>query len=328
MARIRNLIRTYSLLLKVVSVVGYSQTMIGIRNLRGSVGLLRSFVSRARYFVGQKIEPTVGTVCFVLGNGPTLAMDLKDGLDFLCMGDVVCVNSFVETDLYEKIQPKYYVLADPGYWSTAWSESYVGTRKSLFDQILSKTSWTLTIYVPFEARELFEATFSSARNIHLSFYNTQLLQGNKDTLHMLYDLGLSMPPPQNVLIPALFLPLWLGYRKIILLGADHSWHQTLVLDDDNRVCVRQPHFYETDAKLRPFSMGMKSSHGEPLFFTMDTAFYAFAKMFEGYWRIEKYATHLGAKIYNASSMTFIDAFKRKSIADLMVELADDARKDK
>ena len=33
--KIRNLIRTYSLLLKVVRVVGYSQMMIGIRNKKG-----------------------------------------------------------------------------------------------------------------------------------------------------------------------------------------------------------------------------------------------------------------------------------------------------
>lgn len=325
--KIRNLIRTYSLLLKVVRVVGYSQMMIGIRNLRSSVGLLRSVLSRARYFVEQKNEPTSSTVCFVLGNGPSLAMDLKDGLDALCMGDVVCVNSFAETDLYEKIKPKYYVLADPDYWSTGWSESNDAMITSLFDKILSKTSWTLTIFAPFEARELFEVTFYGSRNIRVSFYNTLLLQGTKNTLHILYDLGLSMPPPQNVLIPALYLSLRLGYVKIILLGADHSWHETLVLDDANRVCVRQPHFYDTDAKLRPLSMGVAGVHGEKLF-TMDTALHAFANMFEGYWKLEEYAKYRGAQVYNASSVTFIDAFKRKPIAELLVELADDARKDR
>lgn len=326
-AKIRNLIRTYGLLLKVVKVAGYSEMLIGIRNLRRVVGQLWSVISRGRYFVERTSEPPVGTVCFVLGNGPSLAMDLKDGIDILSTGDVVCVNAFAETDLYEKIQPKYYVLADPGYWTTAGPENYVASRKSMFDQILSKTSWPLIIYVPIAAKNLFEATFSRAQNIRLSFYSATPLQGTKEILNILYDLGLGMPQPQNVLIPALFLPLRLGYKKIILLGADHSWHETLVVDDANRVCVRHPHFYDTDAKLRPFGMGVMEGHGEKLF-TMDAAFYAFAKMFEGYWKLEEYAKYLGAQVYNASSVTFIDAFKRKPIADLLVELADDARKDR
>ena len=315
-------------MLKVVKDVSISQVLFGIRSLRNSVRVLWSFTTRARYIVEQNSEPASGAACFVLGNGPSLTMDLKEGLDILRMGDVVCVNSFAETDLYEKIQPKYYVLADPSYWSTEYSEAHVALRNSLFNQILGKTTWALTIYVPFEAKVLFEATFGGAQNIRLSFYNTQTLEVKKEVKYVLYDLGFSMPPPQNVMIPALFLALRLGYKKIILLGADHSWHQTLVLDEDNRLCVRQQHFYNSEAKLKPFSMGQEGHDGESLFFTMDKAFSAFARMFAGYREIEKYAKHVGAQIYNASSVTFIDAFKKITISDLHVELEDEVRLDK
>ena len=44
------------------------------------------------------------------------------------------------------------------------------------------------------------------------------------------------------LIPSIMLGIWLGYREIYLLGADHTWTKTLSVDDDNRVreyCFRR-----------------------------------------------------------------------------------------
>jgi hypothetical protein len=250
-------------------------------------------------------------------------MDLRDGLGSVRIRDTFCVNQFAETELYQEIQPKYYVFADPLYWSSAAPENEVSSRKHLFDRILSKTSWPVTLYLPFEARDLFEGIFSRARNIRLVFYNNVPLYGAKGILNILYDLGLGIPPAQNVLIPALILSLRLGYKKIILLGADHSWHETIALDDANRVCWKDRHFYNTDAKLTPISI----DGAEENLFTMDTIFQALGRMFEGYWKIEEYAKRLGAQVYNASSVTFIDAFKRRAIADMLVELSEDGHKD-
>jgi hypothetical protein len=53
---------------------------------------------------------------------------------------------------------------------------------------------------------------------------------------------------------------------------------------------------------------------------MDAIFHALGRMFEGYWKIDEYTKHLGAQIYNASSVTYIDAFKRMSFSDIGKEL--------
>lgn len=318
-------IRSFSLLLKVAWAVICSEMAFASGNSRRIMGLLKYVAYHAGYCMEQASESPARKVCFVLGNGPSLAVDLKCGLDILTMGDVVCVNSFAETDLYEIVRPKYYVLADPGYWSAACTERAVAYRNNLFNQVLRKTKWPITIYAPLAAKGLLDVVFSSAQNIRLNYYNTWSAHAGTDILNTLYDMGLCMPVPQNVLIPALFLPLRLGYKTIVLLGADHSWHKSLVLDDTNRVCISQPHFYDSDAKSVPFSMGVVDESGER-YFTMDKAFHAFATMFEGYWKLAEYAKYLGARVYNASSITFIDAFERKSIADLVVELADAERK--
>ena len=300
------------------------RVMRRIRNLIRTVGLLLRVARKSRYPAKMSNDPLRGAVCFVLGNGPSLNTDINEELDIFRTGDTFCVNEFAETDLYKKIQPKYYVFADPFYWSSTPPELLMSSRNRLFGEILNKTSWPLTIYVPFEAEGLFEGVFAHNKNISLSFYNTTEFYGEKAIVNKLYDLGLCMPAPQNVLISALFLSLFLGYKKIILLGADHSWHETLALDDANRVCVKDRHFYNEDAKLTPWSM----DGTEENIWTMDAIFHALAKMFEGYWKIEEYAKHLDAEVYNASSVTYIDAFKRMSFSDIRIELTQGVSKDR
>ena len=115
-----------------------------------------------------------------------------------------------------------------------------------------------------------------------------------------------MPPAQNVLVACLYLCLHMEYKKIMLLGADHSWHETLALDEQNRVCLRDRHFYDKGVALRPFTMDGSSDK----IFTMDALFFALGRMFAGYWQIAAYAKTLGVRIVNASSVTYIDAFPR------------------
>ena len=292
------------------------RVMSKIKNLIRTAGLLLGVARRSRFPAKMSNDPLRSTVCFVLGNGPSLNTDINEELEIFRMGDIFCVNDFAETDLYENIQPKHYVFADPCYWLPALPEHLISSRNHLYGKILNKTSWPLTIYVPFEAQGFFEGIVAHDKNISLSFYNTTAFDGKKTIANKLYDLGLCMPTPQNVLIPALFLSLRLGYKKIILLGADHSWHETLALDDANRVCVKDKHFYNEDAKLTPWSM----DGTEENIWTMDAIFHALGRMFEGYWKIDEYTKHLGAQIYNASSVTYIDAFKRMSFSDIGKEL--------
>jgi hypothetical protein len=319
MRAFQNLVRFVKLLLWIAHKSHYSQAIIGLQHLRSTISQLRVVATMSSYPVAVSTEFRREDTCFVLGNGPSLATDGKENLDIFQARDVFCVNGFVESDLYEVIKPKHYVLADPDYWFSTMSLNESAVDSSIFLNIINKTTWPLTIYMPFVAESSIDGFFSGAKNIRVCYYNTASVSGDDSLVNILYDHGLGMPSPQNVLIPTLFLSLRLGYKKIVLLGADHSWHQSLVLDEENRVCVKQPHFYDETAELLPFEMAKIDNK----LFTMDAAFYAFALMFEGYQKIEKYSKHLEAKIYNASSITFIDAFKRMSLAEIRRDLAFD-----
>lgn len=253
--------------------------------------------------------------CFVLGNGPSLDGDLAQCKDFRSIGDVWCVNQFAVSDLYEKLQPTHYVLADPAYWSESLSEHLTALRDRLFLALKSKTTWPLTLYLPYFAKGCFEEKLADTLNITVAYYNNVPVFGCKRLAYFLYNRGLGMPLAQNVLVAALYLSLHRGYKKIFVLGADHSWHRTLEVDNLNRVCVQDRHFYDKEEpKLIPFLI----DGSEESTFTMAGILSALARMFDGYWKLKEYSESIGAVIYNASSISYIDAFKRIKPAEISI----------
>ena len=56
--------------------------------------------------------------------------------------------------------------------------------------------------------------------------------------------GWGMPRPHNVLIPSIILSMRMGFKKIYLAGADHSWLKEIFVSEDNEVFLTQKHFYD------------------------------------------------------------------------------------
>ena len=278
---------------------------------------LISIIHRSKFFVKFSNIDSRNKTCLIFGNGPSLTNDICSNIDHIKHMDTFCVGRFAETELYQLIKPRYYVFADPTFWQTK-DPGMLKIRARLFNEIVKKTTWDLIICAPFEARFFFEKVFTSNRNIKLSFYNNVPMYGIKFFVHLMYDLNLAMPEAQNVLIPSIFLALKTGYKNIILLGADHSWHETLTLDESNRPCLRDSHFYDKNVELRPFSMDGSNEN----IFTMASLFLAFSKMFDGYLRIQEYAISINSRIFNSSSTTYIDAFTRKNFNDAISSTQD------
>lgn len=257
-----------------------------------------------------------GKPILILGNGPSLDEDIAKALPDLASVDLMCVGRLAESHLYSALRPKYYVFVDPMWWSDNAPEVTKDLRNNLFDDIRKGTHWPMTILAPYAAAGYFKAVFADVDNLRLAFFNNTPVTGEPWLTTAVYDRGLGMPPAQNVLVACLYLCLHMGYKKVILLGADHSWHETLALDEQNRVCLRDRHFYDKAVALRPFTMDGSSDK----IFTMDALFFALGRMFAGYWQIAAYAKTLGVRIINASSVTYIDAFPRLQLAEALQAL--------
>lgn len=276
------------------------------RNLGAIIRVLRD--SRFDIKLPKTIRPDFP--CIILGNGPSLTEDIKGHQSHLADLELFSVGRFAEVPEFSVLRPKHYVFADPMYWLPNAPNVTIEFRERLFSVIASRTKWKMNVLAPIQARHILDCAFRKSPWIEQVLFNVTPVSQDLLISKYVYDHNLGMHPVQNVLVACLFLALRMGHKNIVLLGADHSWHETLALGDGNQVCLRDRHFYDKEVELRPFTMD-----GSPdQIFTMDRLFFALGRMFEGYWSLARYAETLGATIRNASSTTYIDAFPRTSLA--------------
>lgn len=255
--------------------------------------------------------------CLILGNGPSLKDDInKNPNIFSVKKDFICVNDFVKSDYFELLHPTHYVLLDPFYWEGDQEELVL-----FFNHISVRTKWRLNLFLPQEIKNislLDESGINENKFIKIYRYNRTPIDGFNIFNHVIFKSNLGMPWAQNVLVAAIFIAINIGYKKIYLLGADHSWHEELEVGDDNIVYVKQKHFYDGDiVKRKPVykkSMNMDQENNR---FKMFEIFEAWGKMFRGYCILDQYAVKVGVKIYNAGSKSFIDAFERVEAQNIL-----------
>lgn len=247
--------------------------------------------------------------CIVLGNGPSLKHSIEEYSAALKENSLICINSFSTTDQYPQLQPQYYVILDPAFWLNN-AEPFVGQT---FDAIINKTSWKLYLMVPYYARNssVLTSLENKNKNIEIVYFNYTVFNGFKQLAHLLYRKNLAAPQSQNVLVVSLFLAINLGFKNIYLLGADHTWHENLHVNENNELCLKDVHFYDNEQKIN-YRLFYKAASKTELF-KMHEILATFAKTFYGYHLIEDYAKYSDVAIFNASGVSYIDAFERKKI---------------
>lgn len=249
---------------------------------------------------GKPEGPEKGEEIIIMGNGPALRKVLDENKDLLAGSTTMAVNFAANTPDYTEVRPDYYILADGHFFNGLESDDNV---RRLW-QNLSATDWDMTLFVP--ADRLREANSLLAGNgrVSLSPFNLTPAEGNRWVCHRLFDAGLAMPRPRNVLIPAIMMAIRANFRKIILVGADHSWSRTLRVDENNRVVSVQPHFYADDSKER------ERVDNEYAGYHLHDILRSLTIAFSSYFTIKDYADSKGIAILNATPGSFIDAFPR------------------
>lgn len=238
----------------------------------------------------------------VLGNGPSLRQTIADNRDFLVSRDRLAVNFAANTPEFFDLCPTSYVLADPHFFSSLATD----TNVERLWQNLRLVDWEMTLFLPV-AQKAFVQKMLLPDKIKVSCYNLTPIEGFKCVSHKIFNAGLGMPRPRNVLIPSIMLAIREGYGKIYIAGADHSWTQTLWVDDQNRVVSVQPHFYEdNDAEKKRVAT---EYHNYPLHQILQSLYIAFRSYFD----IANYAASRNVEIYNITPESFIDAFPRLKI---------------
>jgi hypothetical protein len=242
--------------------------------------------------------------CVVLGNGPSLAQDMDKYRNELLHHDLLCVNGFASSEAYSSLKPRYYLMLDPAFW-----EAQTPSIHRILDAMVERTSWQLHLYVPHAARKANNLKrLESNKHIHVHFFNYIVYNGFRSLGHRLFQLGWASPQCQNVLVSAIFHAINSGHQRIILLGADHSWHENILVKEDNIVYIKEVHFYDNieHCTYVPFHTNI----GENTTRTMGELFHTWSKVYAGYFNLKHYAETRSCEIYNASMKSYIDAFPR------------------
>lgn len=251
------------------------------------------------------VAGAAGSTLLLLGNGPSLRRNLEEDMELLKGADTLAVNFFANSPEFCKVKPKYYVLADPHFFDKAESDANVGRLV----ESLNSVDFPLTLFIPARARG--KASLFTNSLINIETFNFIAVEGFGWFENAMFDHRKGMPRPRNVLIPSIMIGIWLGYSRICLLGADHSWLSTLSVNESNEVVSIQPHFYKEDDKEQRRIRQEYVRH--PLHEVLESMMIAF----RSYHRIQRYAASRGVEIVNATPASMIDAFPRGSLQSML-----------
>lgn len=251
----------------------------------------------------------------ILGNGPSFETTVKKYHSILSNNTLMAVNVFCQSEYYEQLKPAYYIILANNFFypDKDTPPSVIVTRNNTFSHLVQKTSWPCTLFVPSIAKKSnsFLDLMRQNPNIQLAFYNNIAVEGFQTLSFPLYDWGMGMPRPHNVIIPGIINSIRMGFKQIILVGADHSWLPEISVNEDNVALVHQKHFYDENTS-RPEAMIHSIERSRKL----HEILHKFYLSFRGYWEIRDYASHKNVYIYNSSEHSFIDAFERKKLNEI------------
>jgi hypothetical protein len=267
-----------------------------------------------------KKNTSTRTTLLVLGNGPSLGSQIESVRRRRSECDLLCVNEFPVSVLFDELKPEYYTQMDPEYWIKLHGR-IPDMTENVLSMLAKKVTWDLTMLLPYEmeaiVRESKSGVLSNSR-LHIRYFNRTPVAGLKFVNNLLYKMNMGMPHSQNVIVASIFFGIIMNYRKILLFGADHSWHEQLAVNKDNVVGVRQLHFVysdernpqDPDVSFQPIMKFNEYDKSIMESFKMHELMEAWAKVFKGYWVVKEIAAERGIQVLNLTAKSYIDAFDR------------------
>ncbi len=280
--------------------------------LQQSAGTLLKIALRSKLLI--RLPAPKSPRLIIMGNGPSLKTEIKNHGDLLAEATTLGVNYFANTEAYTTIKPDLYMLSAPDFWVDQVSDRHKRLRDQLLADIISQTDWPMQLFIPVagvKSAYLKQQMRQFPANIEVISFNPTPVEGLQSVNHFCFKNNWGMPRPHNVIIPSLMLAINIGYREIGLIGVEHSWLPEITVTEDNVALVHQKHFYDSgSSKSRPMH---KINRPRRLHEILEK----FMLAFQAYHTIEAYAQSRQIQIFNCTAGSYIDAFKRRGIRELL-----------
>jgi len=277
--------------------------------------IYNSFLSLIRmvYYFGKPSQIVykkgIEKEIYIFGNGPTLSEALKN-IDFFQNKDVLAVNHFAQTEVYCIIKPVFYVLIDPAFFGKEIDHIHTERINKTIGMLVEKTNWKMCLFVSGDGLKSKSFVEKITENPHISLkpINATKIDGFASFRHWCYKHNLGIPSRQTVILPSIFCAINLGYKNIYLLGCENSWIKNFRVNDMNQLCIYDEHFYDNNSENL-----ILVNEKDPYKFTIYSELLSSAKVFYAHKLLEEYSKYRGAKIWNATQGSFIDAYERCKI---------------
>lgn len=248
----------------------------------------------------------------ILGNGPSLSEQMPKLIEQKVweQGDLLAVNFFATSEEFSVLKPKYYVLSDPQFFRQAGRSERV---EAMYKALAERVTWPMTLYVQYYNPEKFDyaAAVGHNPNIRIVRFHTTLFRGFRSVEFWCYRRGLGSGNFGTVVQNGEFIAMLLGYRTIELYGVDHTLLEGLMVDDNNRLCRTQSHYYDAEpASPKPIFVNATTP---PRPYTMYTYLAETAELFRGHEVLAEYAREQGVQIINCTRGSMIDAYHRRPL---------------
>ena len=257
-------------------------------------------------------RPDSDAVAYILGAGPSFKkfLDEYDGCKAKYMsGAYFASNFFVHDAHFAIIKPRYYCLSDGIFFCDS---IYKERGLAVMSALAEKVTWPMILFVP---RHYLNSDFLKALkindNIEVKYMHSINYQGLERFRNWSYNKGWGNGEFGSVVLYALYAALVIGYKRINMYGIDHTYFDNLAVDDDNRLCFKDSHYYGTDKNLKPLYMVRDNIKKEDLrTFTVCEYLQNKLKLFTGHEIMERYAQSIGADIINCTPGSMVDAYRR------------------
>ena len=186
-------------------------------------------------------------------------------------------------------------------------------REYFWKTFIERTNWEVNFFIPYQAKKntFWLDAVNKNSNINVHYYNIIALEGFESLIHYYYKRRLGLPRVHNIVGYTIMNVISMGYKRINLLGVEHSWLSQLSVTEQNIAQVGQPHLYDPDKKpevMYKDGKGIRKLH---------EILHKFYLAFSGYWKIRKFADRNNVEIYNLTKGSYIDAFERKDFDDIL-----------
>lgn len=245
--------------------------------------------------------------CIVLGNGPSLKVDIEKIMNYKDTYDYCCVNNFVLSKQFNILKPTMYIFLDNYFWDKDAHYDWAEQREKTFNLLNEIVDWKMQIFIPMYANK--EFVVAKINNPYIDIIKLKVgsipdIDGKYS--HILFNSGYFGPGSMNVLIYAIYLSIKANYKEINIYGADLSFHKDVEVNQKtNDLVIKMKHFYGEDkfeiltknpAKTENFTMREFMSITTKTFFAHDV--------------LSSYAKSLNISIVNKSNSSLIDAYDR------------------